>query len=304
MVLFMPRKSERIPIDPIPDIPLIDCHCHFPLEKSSKGMPNSYNEQYQEFFRQNGKLIITSTGYHSYKFTQQFMKTHDNMRMTFGWGAQTVTFSTEAEHNRDFPKYLDYVLNNTKEYICIGEIGLDFHHAKTIEKREKQIEIFEKIIQETKHLDKPYALHVRNAGPRDQDPANPNDPYNEPDRVNKIILEILEDEQIPPERVMWHCFSGPASWGKNLAEEGYFISVPSSAFGFRRWRRNSAEVPLNQILTETDASWQHPYKMGMFNEPVNVKYAIAAVAYTHGIDQDKVANQVYENALQFFDLKK
>ncbi len=298
----MGRKSERIPIEPLSDLPLIDCHCHFPLEKAPRGMPYSYNRQYQEFFDNNGQMIITSTDYYGYSFTKKFVQSHSNIRMTYGWGPQTVTFSSKAEHDRDFPKYLEFCLSHADEFACFGEIGLDFHHALTYEKRERQIEIYEQIIKSTKHLNKPYSLHVRNAGPRDQDPNNPADAYNESDRVNNIILEILEDEEIPSHQVMWHCFSGPADWGSFLADKGYYISVPSSAYGFRRWRRNSEKVAISQLLTETDAAWQHPFKMGGFNTPLNVKYAVAAIAHTHQLDQSTVANRVLENATQFFNL--
>jgi TatD DNase family protein len=220
--------------------------------------------------------------------------------MTYGWGPQTVTYSSESEHDRDFPKYIEFLKNSSDEFVGIGEIGLDFHHAKTFKKRERQIEIFERIIRESKHLDKPYILHVRNAGPRDVDPDNPNDSYNESDIVNRIILEILEDEKIPPQNVMWHCFSGPSQYGPHLAEEGYYISIPSSAFGFNKWRRNSMGIPLNKILTETDAAWQHPYKIGAFNSPVNVKFAIAAIAYSNNLKQMEVAENVLKNAISLF----
>lgn len=299
----MPRKSDRIPIEPDADLPLIDCHCHFPLEEPPRGMPFSYEQQYQEFFKNNGKWIISSTGFYSYPYTKKFVDTHAKILMTYGWGPQTVTYSSKEEHALNFPKYLEFCKSHVKDFVCIGEIGLDFHHAKKYDRRERQIQVFEQIIQETKHLGIPYSLHVRNAGPRDQDPDNAADPYNEPDRANNIILEILEDEQIPPEKVMWHCFSGPMVWGKYLADQGYYISVPSSAFGFKKWRRNSQEVSLDKLLTETDAAWQHPYQMGGFNTPLNVKYAVAAIAFTHELNQNDVAVQILQNARKFFTLQ-
>ncbi|WP_457557500.1 TatD family hydrolase [Candidatus Harpocratesius sp.] len=298
----MTRKSDRIPIEPEPELPLIDCHCHFPLKHPPKGMPLSYEKQYNEFFDKNGQLIITSTDYYEYKNTAEFVNKHDKILMTYGWGPQTVTYSQKEKHDLDFQKFLEFCQKHSDEFVCIGEIGLDFHHARTLAERERQINVFEKIIKETKHLEKPYSLHVRNAGPRDTDPNNPKDPYNEPDRVNNIILEILEDENILPSQVMWHCFSGPANWGPYLAEQGYYISVPASAFGFRKWRRNFKGVDISHLLTETDSAWQHPFKMGAFNMPINVKYAICAIAYLNRSSQQEIAQQILANASIFFDL--
>ena len=101
---------------------------------------------------------------------------------------------------------------------------------------------------------------------------------------------------------MWHCFSGPAEWAPKIAEKGYYISVPSSAFGFKRWRRNIKGIPLENILTETDACFQHPFKMGTFNTPANVKYSVAAIAYEKDIKQKEVTDQVLLNAKKLFGI--
>ena len=172
---------------------------------------------------------------------------------------QTVTYTESETHEIEFQQWLEFLFSNPDDYLGIGEIGLDFHHAKTIDSRVRQIEIFTNIIEATKSLNKPYILHVRNPGPNDRDLDNPDHEYNGPDVVNKIIIEILNREQIPPSHVIWHCFSGPPDWGIRLAAEGYYLSVPSSAYGFKSWRNNIQGVALEQLLTETDSRSQHPY---------------------------------------------
>ncbi|GAH53416.1 unnamed protein product, partial [marine sediment metagenome] len=82
----------------------------------------------------------------------------------------------------------------------------------------------------------------------------------------------------------------------------YYVSIPSSAYGFKRWRRNIKGIPLDKILTETDACMQHPFKMGAFNTPANVKYSIAAIAYVNNIKQKEVADQVLKNAKKLFGI--
>ncbi len=300
----MTRKSDRLDLKPASKISLVDCHCHFPLDPPPRGIPYSYETQYEEFFRENGQFLVTSTNYYGYQITYNFAQNHPNIYMTYGWGPQTVTYSEKSKHDRDFSKFLEFIQKNAKKFIGIGEIGLDFHHAKKLTDRERQISVFEKIIQETKYLGLPYSLHVRNAGPNDKDPDLPQDPYNERDRVNNIITEILEDENIPPDQVMWHCFSGPAEWGPYLAKQGYYLSVPASAYGFRRWRRNFEGVLIESLLTETDSAWQHPYKIGEFNVPLNVKYAVAAIAYLQQKNQQEVSEIILKNALKFFHFPK
>ncbi len=300
----MKKKRGLVPIEPESSLPLIDCHCHFPWNQNPARMEETYEKQYEIFFKEGGKYIIScSVDWESHKFIREFVESHDNMGYTSGWAPQTVTFTNNKKHDEEFSQWMDYIKNNPSNYLGIGEIGLDFHHAKKLDKRKRQIEIFKKIIHETKSLNKPYILHVRNPNQNDVDIDNPNHEFNDFDCVNKIILKILEEEDIKPSRVMWHCFSGPTKeWGNKLASKGYIISAISSAYGNKKMRNFSSEVPISNIVTETDAPYQHPYQYGVSNTPINVKYAIVALAFSHSMEQKEVAEIVLENAKNFFKI--
>ena len=296
------NRNEVIPIKPENDLPLEDCHAHFPDKEPYRKPTHTDEEQYDFFFeKHNGQFIIASGSDYDYDYIQSYIKSHDNMYFTLGCINPTDRYSLE-EVMGEYKRFLDLAENKQDTYIGIGEFGLDFHHGKSQKVRKQQIEFFQRLVSDTKHLNKPYVLHVRNATQRDIDQKNPNHEYNQRDFCNKVVERILEEEQISPDRVMWHCFSGPAEWGPKLAKKGYYISVPSSAYGFNRWRRNIRGVPLNRLLTETDACMQHPFKMGAYNTPANVKYSIAAIAYVNEMDQQDVAEQVLANARRLFVL--
>jgi len=295
------NRNEVIPIKPENDLPLVDCHNHFPDKEPYRKPTHSDEEQYDFFFNQHkGQFIISSASDWDYDYIQNYIQAHENKYMTMGYNIPSERYNRSFE---DLKVFVDFLKNNKDKYVAIGEFGLDFHHGKSIKMRETQVEVFQKIIKETKSLNKPYALHVRNPTQRNIDQNFPNHEYNQRDICNRIVLEKLVEEQIPPERVMWHCFSGPAEWGPKLAEKGYYISIPSSAYGFKRWRRNIPGVPIENLLTETDACLQHPFRMGAYNTPANVKYSIAAIAYVNEIDQLEVAKKVLENARRFFGVK-
>ncbi len=57
------------------------------------------------------------------------------------------------------------------------------------------------------------------------------------------------------------------------------------------------------IISETDSYYQHPYKRGPINVPSNVRYAIAAIAYSHNVTQKLVSDRTVENAKRFFKLE-
>ncbi len=48
---------------------------------------------------------------------------------------------------------------------------------------------------------------------------------------------------------------------------------------------------------------QHPFKMGAYNTPANVKYSVAAIVFVNEMKQQDVAKQILENAQKFFSLK-
>ncbi|MCG3221143.1 MAG: TatD family hydrolase [Candidatus Heimdallarchaeota archaeon] len=296
------RKNEAIPIEPEQDLPIVDCHCHFPDKEPYRKPTHSHESQFEFFFeKHNGKFIISSSSDFDYDYVQDFMQTHDKMYMTMGTGIPTNRYPMN-EVLKDYKAFLEIVENNQDTYVGIGEFGLDFHHGKTLKIRQQQIEQFQRVIHETKHLNKPYVLHVRNATQRDIDQNNPNHEFNQRDFCNKSIVRILEEEGIKPEKVMWHCFSGPQEWGPKLAKMGYYISIPSSAYGFKRWRRNIQGVPMDKLLTETDSCFQHPISMGGYNTPANVKYSVAAIAYVNEMKQQEVAEKVLGNAKKFFGI--
>jgi len=60
---------------------------------------------------------------------------------------------------------------------------------------------------------------------------------------------------------------------------------------------------LESLVTETDSYYQHPFKRGPVNVPSNVRYSIAAIAYTHNVPQRLVSEKTVDNAIQFFNLK-
>ena len=291
--------------EPEDNLKFIDVHCHLPFPRPKNDQLPTDQEQYLNYFKLGGQFLITSTiDMHTLELTLSFMKKFDkNFGFTCGWAPQTVTYTPENKYNLEWVKWINFIQNNSDKYLGIGEIGLDFHHAKTLEKRNKQVEEFRKIIDLTRDLNKPYILHVRNAAEHEFDRQHPKHRFNKKDGANKEILKILKEFNISPKKILWHCFSGPEDYGRTLPNQGFIISVPSSAYGFNRWRKVSENTPLGSIVTETDSYYQHPYKRGPINVPSNVRYAIAALAYSHNVSQKLVSKRTVENAIKFFNLE-
>ncbi len=295
-------KKIKIP-EPEEGIEFIDVHTHipFPRPKNDKLPPDEV--QYKRYFESGGKYLITcSIDIQTLKLVLDFIKDKKSIGFTCGWAPQTVTYTPKDKYSKEWEQWIAYIKSNPDDYLAIGEVGLDFHHAKTLEKRNKQISELKKVFEITKELKKPYILHVRNAAKHEFDREHPKHRFNKDDGATKEMLNILNEFSIVPKNVIWHCFSGPEKYGALLSNQGFTLSVPSSAYSFERWQIVTKRASLNSLVTETDAYYQHPFLRGPINEPSNVKYSIAAIAYTHNIPQEEVSEKTIKNAMNFFRL--
>ena len=299
----MPRRI--ILPEPEESLNFIDVHCHLPFPRPRNDRLPTDKEQYLNYFKMGGQFLITSTiDMLTLNLTLDFMKKFEkNFGFTCGWAPQTVTYTPKNKYKKEWNKWEDFIRNYPEKYLAIGEVGLDFHHTKTLDKRNDQVDELKKIFELTIDLDKPYVLHVRNAAEYEFDRENPKHRFNKREGATKEILNIIKEFNIKPQRIMWHCFSGPEEYGRSLPNQGYILSVPSSAYGFERWRKVSKFSPLESLVTETDSYYQHPYKRGPINVPSNVRYSIAAIAYSHNISQELVSKKTIENAIRFFNLE-
>ncbi|MFW9969192.1 MAG: TatD family hydrolase [Candidatus Odinarchaeota archaeon] len=291
--------------EPEEGLKFIDVHCHLPFTRPKNDQLPPDKDQYINYFKMGGKYLIASTiDIETLNRTLDFKKQFDkNYGFTCGWAPQTVTYTPKDKYDIQWKKWIEFVINNPEKYLAIGEIGLDYHHAKNLESRNKQVEVLRQIFDLTRDLGKSYVLHVRNAAEHEFDRQNPKHRFNKSDGANKEILKVLKDFKVEPKRILWHCFSGPEEYGRTLPNQGFYLSVPSSAYGFERWRKPTKYSPLESLLTETDSYYQHPYKRGPFNVPSNVRYSIAAIAYSHKVSQTLVSEITIKNAINFFNLQ-
>jgi len=298
----MPKKIHIT--EPEKGLKFIDAHCHLPFPRPKNDKLPSDEEQYLNYFKKGGLYLITcSIDMITLDLVLKFLKDKKNIGFTCGWAPQTVTYMPKNKYKTEWENWSDYILQNTERYLAIGEIGLDFHHAKTLESRNKQIEELKKILEITKDLGKPYVLHVRNAAQHEFDRENPQHRFNKRDGANKEIIRILQEFNINPKKVLWHCFSGPENYSRTLSNQEFILSVPSSSYGFDRWQKVTKNAPLESLVIETDAYYQHPFKRGPVNVPSNARYSIAAIAYSHNLPQKMVSEKTIETTKKFFDLE-
>ncbi len=156
--------------------------------------------------------------------------------------------------------------------LAIGECGLDGHLVgeETFAAQER---VFLELCAIAMQHDLPVIVHSR--------------------KRERRIAEILVHHGV--RRVNLHCFCGKTKLAQRLAEEqGYYFSIPTNSHVHQGFQRMLATLPIEYILTETDAPWLAPVR-GTRNEPQNVALTIAHLATVRSLSETEARRQVLHN---------
>jgi len=171
-------------------------------------------------------------------------------------------------------------LAGSPQVVAVGETGLDYYrdHAAP----DVQRWWFREHIKIAKRAGRALMIHDREA--------------------HADILRILEEEG-PPDRVVFHCFSGDVPMVKQCAEAGYVMSFAGNVtFGNAQpLRAAAAAAPADLILAETDAPFLTPVpNRGKPNEPALTADTLRCLAEVKGMDLADLCDAVTATAARTF----
>ena len=169
------------------------------------------------------------------------------------------------------------------QVVAVGETGLDYYRTGP-EGVAAQQESFRRHIEIAKRRGKALVIHDRDA--------------------HEDVLRIL-DEEGPPERVVFHCYSGDAPMAKICAERGYVMSFAGPVtFRANDSLREALRVaPLDLVLVETDAPFltPMPYR-GRPNAPYLIPLTVRSMAETRGMGVEELCAAIDTNTRRVFAL--
>ena len=163
---------------------------------------------------------------------------------------------------------------------AVGETGLDYYWEDA--PHDLQQDWFRAHIAIAKQVGKPLMIHDRDA--------------------HEAILRILAEEG-PPERVIFHCFSGDVAMAKQCAEAGYVMSFAGNVTfaNAQPLRDAAAAAPADLILAETDAPFLTPVpNRGKPNEPALTADTLRCLADVKGLDLAGLCDTVTATAQRTF----
>jgi TatD DNase family protein len=164
--------------------------------------------------------------------------------------------------------------------VAVGETGLDYYrdHAAP----DVQRWWFREHIKIAKRTGKALMIHDREA--------------------HADVLRILEEEG-PPPRVVFHCFSGDVAMVKQCAEAGYVMSFAGNVTftNAQPLRDAAAAVPPDLLLAETDAPFLTPVpNRGRPNAPAQVAYTLRRLAEVQALDLPDLCDTLTATAERTF----
>ncbi len=240
-------------------VEMADAHCHLNL------MPNS---NFAEFISYGVKILITN-GVDT-KSNLESLNISDNKHIfpALGIDPQTALLITDNELNFN----INLIKENLNKIVSIGEIGLDFIIASDNTKKERQIQVFKKLLDLAIEFNLPVSLHSRNS--------------------IKELIYILETKK--PHKVHFHFFEGDLNNIEFIKLNNYMISIPPIPSPKRM--QVIKELPISNIMVESDAP-------AASKSPIYIENAIRMISEIKGLEFEKAAKIITDNTKIFFGIK-
>ena len=248
---------------------IIDTHCH--IYKSE--MENA--ERIIREAMDNGiYLILNGTDSKSNEEVLELAKNHENVYAALGY------FYTLADEISDEDiDLLEEQLNNDK-VVAVGEIGLDYYNGK--ENKEKQIELFEKMLNLAEKHSLPVIVHSRKAIQDTYDTLKKHD-----------VVGSL------------HSYSSSSEMANEFIKLGFYIGIGGTITynNNKKLRKTLHKIGINYILVETDSPYLPPEeKRGENNTPLNIRYTIRKIAEELDMEEEEIMKITTSNAQRLFKI--
>lgn len=196
-----------------------------------------------------------------------------------------------TEWSQEFDAVEFAALAEGKNVVAIGECGLDYFRPDEREHKAEQVVVFRRQIELAIESGLPLMLHIR--------------PEQGTMTAYDDALDILEEyKKAAPELIgTAHFFAGDTRIAQRFLDLGFYISFSGVITFVKEYEETVAFVPLERILSETDAPFAAPapYR-GKRNEPAYVTEIVKKIAEIKGISLEDCQKQLLQNAQKLFNL--
>lgn len=248
---------------------IIDTHCHV-----YDGEMDNAEDIIREAMENDLHLILNGTDFKSNEEVLKLAEKYENVHAALGYYYTLADEISDADIS-----LLDGQLEN-ENVIAVGEIGLDYYHTK--ENKDKQIVLFERMLDLAEKHDLPVIVHSRKA--------------------MQDTFDILKEHDVAGSL---HCYQGSAEMARQFIKLGFYIGIGGTIThkNNKKTRKMAKEIDINHILVETDSPYLSPQeKWGEINTPLNIKYTIKKLAEELNLPEGEIIKITSENAKRLFKI--
>ena len=201
-------------------------------------------------------------------------------------GQHAQVWATVGLHPHDAVNGVDSVrdLLSAPRVVAVGECGLDYHYDHS--PRDVQRRVFAEQVALAHELGLALVVHTRDAW--------------------DDTLDILVAEG-PPERTVFHCFSGGPAEAQRCLDLGAYLSF-SGIVSFKTAddvRGAAGLCPSDRLMVETDSPYLAPVPhRGETNQPAYVPLVGQVLATVRGVEVNAVEYDTYMNTSVAFRLPR
>ncbi|MFH2143148.1 MAG: TatD family hydrolase [Bacteroidota bacterium] len=190
--------------------------------------------------------------------------------------------SVKSDYKSEFKIIQDEIQKNHRQYIAIGEIGIDLYWDKTYVNEQK--EIFNNQLELAQLFNLPVSIHTRNS-------------FNE-------ALEVIDKLTGDFPKGVFHCFSGNSDQAEKAIKRGFKLGI-GGVVTFKN--SNLTEIiqrtDLKDIVLETDSPYLTPDPFrGKRNECSYIKFVLEKIAEIKNLSVSEVAKITTKNVYDIFDI--
>jgi TatD DNase family protein len=249
---------------------VIDSHCHLDFKQFNKD-----RKAVMERAKDAGIALMINSGvdFVTNQKSLQLARDHDFIQATLGLSPNLI----EGLGEEDLQSLFEQIRNNADQIVGVGETGLDYYRCRDKTARERQVEIFQQMIDLARSLDLPLVIHSRDA--------------------EQQALEMVGDL----DKVIFHCYGGTLSTMKEAVDRGFYISLATVVCRSAGHQILARNVSLDRLLIETDSPFLSP--RGGRNEPSFIMDSVRLLAKIKGIEPAELAKTTSNNTRRIFGLR-
>lgn len=254
---------------------LIDTHSHIYLEEFDEDRVEVITKAKAQGLK---KVLLPNVDASTIERMHETEKANPDFCMAM-MGVHPTSIKANYREELDIAKqHLDQ-----REYLAIGEVGIDLYWDKTF--RNEQMLAFEEQIIWAKQLGIPVVIHCRDAFPE--------------------VFEVVEKQLDDKLRGVFHSFTGTEEEAQRIVEYGSFMMGINGVVTFKNTHLREAiqNVPIEKLVLETDAPYLAPVPhRGRRNEPSYIMKVAETLATVYRTNLEGIIAQTSENAVRMFNL--